>query len=171
MSRWQESMRVAAISGTAAGLLSAAAMAAAGKLERNNAVGPLNGPSQWLWGERGARETRATLRTTLPGVLIHQLTSIFWATLHERTFGRNARRHPIPMQLLGGAASAATAYFVDYALTPKRFQPGFEKHLSSKGMFATYAAFGVGLALFGIAMRLKDARGDQPFLRLRNSRR
>lgn len=158
MSRWQESVRVAAISGTTAGLLSAATMAAAGKLECNNAVAPLNGPSQWLWGERGARETRATLRNTLPGLLIHQLTSIFWAAIHEYTFGRNARRRPVPMQLLGGAASAATAYFVDYALTPKRLQPGFEKHLSARGMFATYAAFGVGLALLGIAMRL---RGDR----------
>lgn len=156
MTSQRETMTRTAISGTLAGLLSAAAMAAMGKLERNNAVGPLNGPSQWLWGESGARETRATLRTTLPGVLIHQLTSLMWAAVHEATFGRNATRHPVAVQLLGGAASAATAYVVDYALTPKRFQPGFEKHLSPRGMFATYAAFGMGLALWGIARTLKE---------------
>lgn len=158
MTARRETMRQAAISGTLAGLFSAAAMAAMGKLERNNAVGPLNGPSQWLWGEPGALETRATLRTTLPGILIHQLTAIMWAAVHEVTFGRNATHHPVPMQLLGGAASAATACFVDYALTPKRFQPGFEKHLSSRGMFVTYAAFGVGLAFWGLIRTLQDKR-------------
>jgi hypothetical protein len=115
MTTWPDAVKNAALSGTAAGALSAAAMALSSKLEGNNAVAPLNGPSQWLWGEDGARETRATLRTTLPGIVIHQLTSIFWAAVHERTFGRNARKHPVAMQLVGGAASAATAFVVDYA--------------------------------------------------------
>jgi len=130
-------------------------MVAMGKLDCNNAVGPLNGPSQWLWGERGARETHLTLRNTLPGIIIHQLTSIMWAAIHHRTFGRDAQDSSIPAQLLGGAASAVTAYVVDYAFTPKRFQPGFAKHLSARGMFATYAAFGVGLALCGVVATLR----------------
>lgn len=161
MTNWRDTLTNAAISGTAAGVLSAATMSGMGKLERNNAIGPLNGPSQWLWGERGARESRFTVRNTVVGLLIHQLTSIMWAAIHERTFGRRAQEHPVPVQLLGGAASAATAYFVDYALTPKRFQPGFEKHLSARGMFATYAAFGVGLALLGIALTIKKGHADR----------
>jgi hypothetical protein len=151
-----DAARTAAISGTAAGLLSAATMAAMGKLERNNAIGPLNGPSQWLWGEEGAREDRFTARNTLVGVLIHQSTSVFWGAIHERTFGRNASHRSIPMQLLGGLATAGMAYFVDYKLTPKRLQPGFEKHLDGRGMLATYVAFGVGLALTSVICTIAD---------------
>jgi hypothetical protein len=47
-------------------------------------------------------------------------------------------------------ASAATAYVVDYHLTPPRLRPGFEKHVSPSGMVAVYAAFAAGLAIAGI---------------------
>lgn len=156
MDTWGDAAKTAAVSGMAAGALSAATMAVMGKLERNNAVGPLNGPSQWIWGERGAEEDRFTARNTVVGMVIHQATSMMWAALHERTFGRNASRRSIPTQLLGGLASAGMAYFVDYKLTPKRFQPGFEKHLDSRGMLATYLAFGVGLALTSVICTLTD---------------
>ena len=39
------------------------------------------------------------------------------------------------------------ANVVDYQLVPKRLQPGFDKHVSRKSLFAVYAAFGLGLAI------------------------
>ena len=54
MSSWNESARAAVGSGAAASLLSAAALALCGWLENRAAAGPLNGPSQWLFGRRAA---------------------------------------------------------------------------------------------------------------------
>lgn len=65
MSGSRDSLATAAISSTAAGVLSAATMAIIGKLLRNNAVGPLHGPSQWFWGECGARECSHRVRRRL----------------------------------------------------------------------------------------------------------
>jgi hypothetical protein len=141
----------AAISGTAASLASAAALIACSKLSGSSAAGGLNGPSQWLWGESEAYTREASLRHTAAGYVIHHVTSIFWAVLHERVFGRSRRGKPAVRHCVEAAASAATAYVVDYHLTPRRFRPGFKKHVSSKGMVAVYAAFAAGLAMVAIA--------------------
>jgi hypothetical protein len=50
--------------------------------------------------------------------------------------------------------TAAFALLVDYKLTPSRFKPGFEKHLSRPSIALVYAAFGIGLA----ARELTSAR-------------
>jgi hypothetical protein len=50
--------------------------------------------------------------------------------------------------VIAEAALMTTATFVvDYGLTPKRFQPGFEHHVTKKSLALTYAAFAAGLAL------------------------
>ena len=36
---------------------------------------------------------------------------------------------------------------VDYYLTPRRFRPGFRKHVRTRSMFAIYGAFGFGFYL------------------------
>jgi hypothetical protein len=36
-------------------------------------------------------------------------------------------------------------------VTPRRFRPGFEKHVNRKGMIAVYTAFPAGLAIAAIA--------------------
>ncbi len=147
MSAWRPILREAIVAGTIASLLSTAVLAVCGRIERRDAVGPTNAPSQWLWGEGAAYETRATLRHTLVGYVIHHLMSIFWALVHQGAFGGRAATRTLPHALATGAISAGLANFVDYRLTPRRLRPGFEKHLSRWSLFAAYAAFGLGLAL------------------------
>ena len=141
----------AIVSGSAASLTSAAALMACSRLHEGSAAGGLNGPSQWLWGEAEAYTREATLRHTASGYAIHHATSIFWAVIHEAVFGGSRRAKPAIQHCAEAAVSAGTAYVVDYYLTPRRFRPGFEKHVSPKGMFAVYAAFAAGLAIAAIA--------------------
>jgi hypothetical protein len=141
----------AVVSGTAASLASAAALMAASASNEGSFAGGLNGPSQWLWGEDEAYTRRLSLRHTATGYAIHHATSIFWAVLHETIFGASRRRKSPLQHCAEAAASAGVAYVVDYHLTPRRFRPGFEKHVSRKGMVAVYAAFAAGLAIAAIA--------------------
>jgi hypothetical protein len=142
--------RDALVSGSAASLTSAAALMACSAKDEGSVFGALNGPSQWLWGEEEAYTREATLRHTATGYVIHHATSVFWGVLHESVFG-GSRRRKSPLQHCAEAAlSASTAYVVDYHLTPRRFRPGFEKHVDGKGMVAVYAAFAAGLALTAI---------------------
>jgi hypothetical protein len=141
----------AVVSGSAASLASAAALMACSAIREGSIAGGLNGPSQWLWGESEAYTREATLRHTAAGYAIHHSTSIFWAVLHESIFGGSRRRKPALQHCAEAAVSAGTAYVVDYHLTPRRFRPGFEKHVSPKGMVAVYAAFAAGLAITAIA--------------------
>lgn len=145
----------AVVSGSAASLASAATLMVCSKLHEDRAAGGLNGPSQWLWGESEAYTREATVRHTAAGYVIHHATSTFWAVLHETVFGGGRRRKRPLQHCAEAAASAATAYVVDYHLTPRRLRPGFEKHVSVKGMVAVYAAFAAGLAIAAIA---RDSR-------------
>jgi hypothetical protein len=137
-------LRNAGLSGTAASLLSAVVLALCSKRDENSAAGGLNGPSQWLWGEREADTRAASLKHTAMGYLIHHATSTFWAICYEKLFG-GARKSPARIVAEAAALSAA-AYVVDYKLTPRRLQPGFEKHVAPSSMVAIYASFALGLA-------------------------
>lgn len=149
MNEWNRSFKRALVSGATASLFSAAVLALAGHIERGTAAGPVNGPSQWVHGRSAASRRRATLRHTLVGFLIHHAVSIGWATLHERAFGRRPASQTLPKRLARAAVTSSVANFVDFQLTPKRLRPGFEVQLSRRALFAVYAAFAVGLALFG----------------------
>lgn len=155
MRTWRESLQDAWLTGASASLLSTAALGVCGRIEQGTAVGPNNGPSQWLWGEQAAFEHRATLRHTAAGYAIHHLMSTFWATLHERFFGGSAARRSVPQLLAAGALTSAIACFVDYRLTPRRLRPGFEKQLGRRSLFFVYTAFGAGLVLPQLARRLR----------------
>lgn len=141
----------ALVSGSAASVASSAALMACSALHEGSIAGGLNGPSQWLWGEHEAYTREATLRHTAAGYAIHHATSVFWALLHESVFGGSRRKKPVVQHFAEAAVSAGTAYVVDYHLTPRRLRPGFEKHVSPKGMVAVYAAFAAGLAIAAIA--------------------
>ena len=158
MNNWKASLRQAAVSGTAASLLSTAVLALSGKLENNAPAGPLNGPSQWLFGRSAAHRRSPSLRHTLTGFLIHHTMATGWALLHERLFGRHKQRQTPTRRLASAVATAAVANFVDYRLTPRRLQPGFEAQLSKKALFAVYAAFAVGLTVYGAAKRSEARR-------------
>lgn len=156
---WKRAGRQAVSSGAAASLLSMIALATLGRLENRSAAGPLNGPSQWIFGRWAAHLRRPSLRHTLTGILIHHVTATGWAVLHERAFGRDKALQS-PAKRLGQAALTTTAAnIVDFRLTPKRLTPGFEHQLSRKSLFVVYAAFAIGLALGGAAL---TARRNSP---------
>jgi hypothetical protein len=153
MNSLKNSARQALVSGAAAGLLSAAVLALCGKLERGAPAGPLNGPSQWLFGRQAAHRRSASLRYTATGMVIHHAMAAGWALLHEYVFGRAKADQTIARRVGNAAVTAALANFVDYKLTPKRLQPGFEAQLSKKSLFAVYAAFALGLTMYDMANR------------------
>lgn len=149
-------LRDAAVSGSAASILSTVVLSAASKHAEDSAAGALNGPSQWVWGERQAYTRRATLRHTAVGYAIHHAMSIFWATFYEAAFDRvrRSRARVSTPQILGEAtAMTAIAFFVDYVVTPRRFRPGFRKHIGRGALVANYAAFALGLALTSVVRR------------------
>jgi hypothetical protein len=152
---WTVAVRRAFVSGSVASILSTAVLAACGRLENGAAAGPVNGPSQWIWGRLAAHVRRPSLRHTLTGYAVHHLCSCSWAVLHERWRGRDERPQAV---IAKAAATAALASFVDYQLTPKRLRPGFETQLSKPSLLAVYAAFAVGLAIVRHTARPRDPR-------------
>jgi hypothetical protein len=148
MTSWELAARRALWSGGAAAALSGAALALCGKLERNaSAAGPLNGPSQWLWGPRAASRREASASHTLVGYAIHHAASFGWALLHEKHVSSRAQDRGLPAYLIGGALTAAFACAVDFGVARGRLQPGFNRQLSRTSLALVYAAFGLGLAL------------------------
>jgi hypothetical protein len=158
MNEWKRAGNQALRSGAAASLLSAAAMALLGHIENRSAAGALNGPSQWVFGRQAAYRRRASLRLTLTGILIHHLMATGWALLHERLLGRGKASQTPVQRLARAAATATVANIVDFRLTPQRFTPGFEHQLSRKSLLVVYAAFAVGLAIWGASRPERQRR-------------
>lgn len=131
--------------GSAASVVSTLMLALCGLAENGRAVAPSNGPSQWVWGRHAARSREVSLRRTGVGYLIHHLSSLMWASVHHQVFRRPAAS--ACTDLARGLATASIAAFVDYRVTPRRFQPGFEQHLSVPSLVLVYAAFGITLGL------------------------
>ena len=147
MKSWPQALQDGLLTGSIASVCSATVLALCGKIESGSAAGPNNGPSQWIWGEGAAYVRRATWRNTAVGYAIHHATSIFWATLHEKLLrSQNVKESNVSL-VAKGAATAALACFVDYQVTPRRLQPGFDKQLSRSSLFFVYGAFALGLAL------------------------
>jgi hypothetical protein len=99
---------------------------------------------------------RSIRRHTAVGYAIHHAMSIFWATFYEAASGRvrRSRARVSTPQILGEAtAMTAIAFFVDYVVTPRRFRPGFRKHIGRGALVANYAAFALGLALTSVVRR------------------
>lgn len=117
-----------------------------GEVEDGAPSGPINGPSQWLWGETEAYTKGTTWRHTATGYAIHHAMSILWATLYENAC-RSEERKGIAHVCLDALSVTSFAYFVDYHVAPRRLRPGFKKHLRPGSIFTAYAAFAAGLAL------------------------
>ncbi len=143
----KEQFRHALVSGAVASVLSTALLALCGQIENHRPAGPVNGPSQWVFGRWAARVRQPSLRHTLTGFLVHHVMATGWALLHERAFGEHKAQQPFAKRLGRAAVTATAANIVDFQLTPKRLRPGFETQLSRKSLFVVYAAFAVGLAL------------------------
>ena len=144
---WPRVLRAALLSGALASLASAAVLAWRGRHDARDAAAPLNGPSQWVWG-RGAPSKRGfSAKYTVVGYVIHHIAATFWAALYERA--RAQRKPALPLAI----ATAAMANVVDYTLTPKRLEPGYERQISRKSLALAYAAFALGLAAGALAQR------------------
>jgi len=144
---WLQAARDALASGTLGSVASTAALAAAGYKETGSVVAPTNAISHWYWGDRAARHDEPSLQYTLFGYATHHVASIFWATFYERWFGTAKDRGDVVPAVAGGLAVSALACFVDYKLTPRRLQPGYELRLSRPALGVVYGAFGLGLAV------------------------
>lgn len=149
MKTWSEALRDAMLSGSIASLASTAVLSACGKRDARAPLAPTNAISHWLWGDRAMAQDDVSGRYTGIGYAIHHASSTFWAVFYEKWFGARAERREAGAALGGGMGVAALACFVDYKLTPKRLQPGFEQHLSMRSMALVYATFGASLALRG----------------------
>lgn len=139
------------VSGTIAAVLSSVVVAACSACEASTAFAGVNATSQWLWGQRAKRHVRPSWRYTAVGYLVHHASSLWWAGVYE---GWNLRRPaPAIVSAARAAAVATAAGMVDYTITPKRFRPGFERHISRPSIALVYAAFGLGLFAGAIAYR------------------
>jgi hypothetical protein len=123
-------------SGMLAGTAAALAASFAGRREVGAYAAPLNATSHILWGDAAARRDSASAKYTGTGALLHYGAAIFWALLYEALPGR------APMR---AAATAVTAYVVDYHVVPRRLTPGFEMRLSAPALAGVYLALGLGL--------------------------
>lgn len=145
--------------GALASALSALLLAAASRRQTGSPYAALNAVSHWLWKDRAFRRNARSLRYTGTGYLIHHLAATFWATGHAAVRPADSARTP-SRALAGGLATSAVACFVDYRMTPRRLQPGFEQRLSLSALAGTYLAFGVGIALG--AWLLSERRKNSP---------
>lgn len=151
---WGRALRDALLSGSSGAVLSTVALATMGRAETGSFVAPTNAISHWFWGDRAARQDRTTAKYTLVGYVTHHVASIFWAVFYERWFGKAKDRGDVATALVGGAGVSALACFVDYRLTPRRLQPGYEMRLSRPSLAVVYVSFGIGLAA-GVVLSAK----------------
>ena len=153
MKTWRQALRDGFISGGLASVLSTMILGWRGKRDAGTPYAPTNAISHWLWVDRAFHRDRASAKYTLTGYAIHHSTSVFWAVIYEKLLGSRSGEKSVSRTLADSAAMAGVACFVDYALTPKRLQPGFEQRLSKKSLFLVYASFGLGLAMHELARK------------------
>lgn len=123
------------VSGVLAGTTAAIAASLAGRWQSRSYAAPLNATSHIVWGDEAARHDEASAKYTGTGALLHYGAALFWAALHEAMPGPAALR---------AAATAATAYVVDYHVVPRRLTPGFEMRVSPGALAAVYGALAIG---------------------------
>lgn len=131
------------LSGSVAAVLSSVVVAACSACEARAPFAGVNAASQWFWGRRAKRHTGASWRYTAVGYLVHHFSSLLWAGIYEAW----CLRRPASARVSAGRAAvvAAAACVVDYTVTPRRFRPGFERHIGRASIATVYVAFGVGL--------------------------
>ena len=154
------------------GLAGAAASAAVAALfshaENGHAARPLNAIAHIYDGGHPSAHDGDGRRNTLVGAALHTAASIWWATFYEGALSSQPR----PRRWGTALAVAALAYVVDYYVVGKRFQPGFERYLSPRGMLGVYAALAAGYALSGrrralVRERQHEGEGAAPPRRAR----
>jgi hypothetical protein len=153
MKTWTQAFKDSIVPAAVADAATLATVALCGRRDSGSAIAPVNASSHVIWGERAAAVERATLRHTLPGVLINAGAGLWWALVFEKLFGAMADRHGAAAAATGGAATAALAYAVDYHLVPRRLTPGWEHRMSGRSVATSLAAMGAGLAVGAVLSR------------------
>ncbi|MEF8701319.1 MAG: hypothetical protein V5B33_18805 [Candidatus Accumulibacter sp. UW20] len=159
MKTWKQAFKKAVIVGSLASLTSMAGLAFFGRRENGTLWATLNAPSHWLWGKQALRQDGASLRYTACGVLIHHLSSGFWALVQARLPSDD--RHAFPQRLRNATVTTAVAAVVDLALVPQRLTPGFQQRLSPASLTVVYVLFAVGLMAGGY---LADRQSGKSFV-------
>lgn len=131
-------------SGSVASLLSTLAVSLFSRWRTGHAAAGTNSASQWIWYPQARARIGMSWRYTATGYLIHHACSVFWAGVYQLLRPERCGRCG---QVLRAAAVAATAYWVDYHVVPRRLNPGFEHKIGGAGVWAAYAGFGLGLVL------------------------
>lgn len=144
------------VSGTCASIASVIALAFRGWKDERSLLAPLNGPSQWLWGEREAYTREVTLRHTAVGYAIHHASALLWAGVHEALEPHHPASESTGRILARSAAVTTLAFVVDYGLTPRRLRPGFRKHIRSSSLLFVYGSFALGLASATLTRRQRS---------------
>lgn len=145
MNRWRKALNDGAFSGGLASALSSLVLAWRGHIDLGAGAAPLNAPAHWLTRRALAREG-SSLHYTPVGMVIHHLSSIFWAFFYELAASR-CRRDSRAQAVRDAAAVAALAALVDYRVVPQRLTPGFEQRLTRRSLVWVYVAFAAGLVL------------------------
>lgn len=159
MDSWKQTVVKGLLPGALASVASSGMLALRAKKEAGSAFAGTNATSHCLWGDEAFQHDAPSWKYTLVGYAIHHASSIFWAALFERTAAPVLERKSIGATVAAAAAASAVACFVDYQLTPKRFQPGFEERVSRASLALVYAAFGIGLAA-GAVINHRDKAGS-----------
>jgi hypothetical protein len=133
------------IAGSLASAFSAAVLAWAGKRHNRRPLGPINAPAHWLWGDESLRADDASIRHTASGLVIHTMSSMLWAGVHELLQSRR-QRTTLTNAAVDAATVTAVAAVVDLKLVPERLTPGFQHRMPAASLALVYAAFAAGLA-------------------------
>lgn len=153
MKKWKLVLTQGLVAGSLASILSTALLALMGRRETGSALAPINAVSHWYWGDDALDLEGADLPHTAVGYLTHHSAATFWATVYAALASDKPVSRTTAGVLLGAAATSATAYLVDFKLTPHRFTPGYEHRLSTPALLAVHAALAVGLAAGALALR------------------
>lgn len=123
------------------------ALAAVLGARRGKPAKVINSTSHIVWGDKDAfRASKPDLKHTLVGAALNAAAMGSWAVVQQGMFGKSSRG-TFGKALAAGAVTSALAYVTDYYLVPKRFTPGFEKHLGSGEMLGMYGVLAGALAL------------------------
>lgn len=146
MKTWPQAACDGFVTGGIAAAASLVALAVCGEHDNRSPVAPINAVSHVIWGDAALHQNQATFAHTLPGLLIHGGSAVFWGVLYEKVFGRRERRPSIAQASRNSALATAAIAIVDLKLVPDRLAPGFERRLSPASLFLVYAALAAGLA-------------------------
>jgi len=149
-------LRRAVRSGTLSGASAAAVLAWRAKREGGKPLAPINAVTHCIWPRRALEQTGFSVRHTLLGLAIHQAAAVFWAAGFEALLRRWTRGAPRARPVVTGATAAATAltaYVVDYHVVPERLTPGFDAHVSGRSLAAVYVVLGAALLAAALARR------------------